>query len=88
MVLAVIVAFVLGSAHALISITTNRGSSINVWLAVFVFVSDFLLGIFVDPKAFVLVGLAVVLFAAALLSYPERDSDTIPAEMNGKGANA
>ena len=61
MVLVVIKAFVLGSAHALISITTNRGFSINVWLALFVFVSDFLLGIFVDPKAFVLVGLAVVL---------------------------
>ena len=75
MVPVVIVAFVLGSAHALISITTNRGSSINVWLAVFVLVSDFQLGIFVDPKDFVLVGLAVVLFAAALLSYPERDSD-------------
>ena len=72
-------AFALGSAHALISITTNRGSSINVWLAVFVLVSDSLLGLFVDPKAFVLVGLAVVLFAAALLSYLEPDSDTIPA---------
>ena len=77
-VLVVIVAFVLGSAHALISITRNRGSSINVWLAVFVLVSDSLLGLFVDPKAFVLVGLAVVLFAAALLSYLEPDSDTIP----------
>ena len=72
-------AFVLGSAHALISITTNRGSSINVWLAVFVFVSDFLLGLFFDPKAFVFFGLAVVLFAAALLSHLERDSDPILA---------
>ncbi len=45
----IVLALVLGGAHALISVTTNRGSTINVWLTVFIFVSDFLLGIFVDP---------------------------------------
>ncbi len=45
----IVLALVLGGAHALISVTTNQGSTINVWLTVFIFVSDFLLGIFVDP---------------------------------------
>ncbi len=61
-------AVVLGGAHALISISTTRGSIASAWLTVFVFLSDSLLGIFVDPKAFLLVGFTVVLFIAVMLS--------------------
>ena len=63
-----LLALVLGGAHVLISITTTRGSVAALWLTVFVFVSDSLLGIFVDPMAFLLSGFTVVLFVAVLLS--------------------
>ena len=61
-------ALVLGGAHVLISITTTRGSAAALWLTVFVFISDSLLGVFVDPMAFLLAGFTVVLFVAVLLS--------------------
>ncbi len=77
-----VLALVLGGAHALISVTTNRGSTINVWLTVFVFISDFLLGIFVDPKAFVLVGFTLILFVAVLLSNRANNSETAPKGMS------
>jgi hypothetical protein len=63
-----LLALVLGGAHALISISTTRGSKAAIWLTVFVFVSDSLLGIFVNPMAFLLSGFTVVLFVAVLLS--------------------
>lgn len=69
-----LLALILGGAHALISISTTRGSAAAIWLSVFVFVSDSLLGIFVNPMAFLLAGFTVVLFVAVLLSrkIPER----------------
>jgi hypothetical protein len=63
-----LLALVLGGAHALISIFTTRGSVAAIWLTVFVFVSDSLLGIFVNPMAFLLTGFTVVLFIAVMLS--------------------
>lgn len=63
-----LLAIVLGGAHALISMSTTRGSSAAIWLTVFVFVSDSLLGIFIDPKAFLLAGFTVVLFVAVMLT--------------------
>ena len=63
-----LLALVLGGAHALISISTTRGSAAAVWLTVFVFISDSLLGIFVNPMAFLLSGFTVVLFIAVMLS--------------------
>jgi len=63
-----LLALVLGGAHVLISITTTRGSVAALWLTVFVFISDSLLGIFVNPMAFLLSGFTVVLFIAVMLS--------------------
>jgi hypothetical protein len=63
-----LLALVLGGAHALISISTTRGSAAAIWLTVFVFISDSLLGIFVNPMAFLLTGFTVVLFIAVMLS--------------------
>ena len=68
LVLVGLLALVLGGAHVLISITTTRGSAAALWLTVFVFISDSLLGVFVDPMAFLLSGFTVVLFVAVLLS--------------------
>ena len=61
-------ALVLGGAHVLISTSTTRGSVAAIWLTVFVFVSDSLLGIFVNPMAFLLAGFTVVLLVAVVLS--------------------
>jgi hypothetical protein len=69
-----LVALVLGGAHALISLSTTRGSIAAIWLTVFVFVSDSLLGIFVNPIAFFLVGFTVILFIAVMLSRRTLDS--------------
>jgi hypothetical protein len=63
-----LLALVLGGAHALISISTTRRSAAAIWLTVFVFISDSLLGIFVNPMAFLLTGFTVVLFIAVMLS--------------------
>lgn len=63
-----LLALVLGGSHALISMSTTRGSVAAIWLTVFVFVSDSLLGIFVNPMAFLLAGFTVVLFIAVMLS--------------------
>jgi hypothetical protein len=63
-----ILALVLGGAHALISISTTRGSAAAIWLTVFVFISDSLLGIFVNPMAFLLTGFTVLLFIAVMFS--------------------
>jgi hypothetical protein len=63
-----LLALILGGAHALISMSTTRRSMAAIWLTVFVFVSDSLLGIFVNPMAFLLVGFTVVLFIAVLLA--------------------
>lgn len=63
-----LLALVLGGAHALISTSTTRGTSAAIWLTVFVFISDSLLGIFVNPMAFLLSGFTVVLFIAVMLS--------------------
>ncbi len=63
-----LLALVLGGAHALISLSTTRGSIAAIWLTVFVFFSDSLLGIFVNPMAFLLAGFPVVLFLAVMLS--------------------
>ena len=63
-----LLALVLGGAHALISVATTRGSAAAIWLTVFVFISDSLLGIFVNPMAFLLSGFTVVLFLAVMLS--------------------
>ena len=63
-----LLALVLGGAHALISISTTRGSAAAIWLTVFVFISDSLLGIFVNPMAFLLAGFTVILFIAVMLS--------------------
>ena len=63
-----LLALVLGGAHALISMSTTRGSVAAIWLTVFVFVSDSLLGIFVNPMAFFLAGFTVVLLIAVVLS--------------------
>ena len=63
-----LLALVLGSAHAFISISTTRGSAAAIWLTIFVFISDSLLGIIVDPMAFLLSGFTVVLFVAVMLS--------------------
>ena len=68
LVLVGLLALVLGGAHVLISVTTTRGSAAALWLTVFVFISDSLLGVFVDPMAFLLAGFTVVLFVAVLLS--------------------
>ena len=68
LVLVGLLALVLGGAHVLISISTTRGSAAAIWLTVFVFISDSLLGVFVDPMAFLLAGFTVVLFVAVLLS--------------------
>ncbi|MGB4689598.1 MAG: hypothetical protein WBH16_05270 [Candidatus Nanopelagicales bacterium] len=62
----VVLAIVLGGAHVLISTSTTRGSISSIWLCGFVFVSDSLLGIFVDPKAFMLAGFTVVLLIAVV----------------------
>jgi hypothetical protein len=67
-VLVGLLALVLGGAHALISISTTRGSAAAIWLTVFVFISDSLLGILVDPMAFLLAGFTVVLLLAVMLS--------------------
>ena len=63
-----LLALVLGGAHVLISVATTRGSAAAIWLSVFVFISDSLLGIFVNPMAFLLSGLTVVLLIAVMLS--------------------
>ena len=63
-----LLALVLGGAHALISISTTRGSAAAIWLTVFVFISDSMLGIFVNPMAFLLSGFTVVLLIAVMLS--------------------
>ena len=58
----------LGSAHALISISTTRGSAAAIWLTVFAFISDSLPGILVNPMAFLPSGFTIVLFVAVMLS--------------------
>jgi hypothetical protein len=63
-----LLALVLGGVHVLISISTTRGSVAALWLSAFVFVSNSLLGIFVNPMAFLLAGFTVVLFLAVMLS--------------------
>jgi hypothetical protein len=68
LVLVGLLALVLGGAHVLISITTTRGSAAAIWLTVFVFISDSLLGIFVNPMAFLRSGFTIVLFIAVMLS--------------------
>ncbi len=68
LIVVLLLAIVLGGAHALISTSTTRRSSAAIWLTVFVFVSDSLLGIFIDPKAFLLAGFTVVLFVAVMLT--------------------
>lgn len=63
-----LLAVILGGAHVLISLSTTRGSTAAIWLCAFVFVSDSLLGIFVNPMAFLLSGFTLVLLVAVMLS--------------------
>lgn len=60
----IVLAVVLGGAHVLVSYFTTKQSIAAIWFTWFIFVGDSLLGIFVNPKAFILAGATVILLVA------------------------
>ena len=60
----IVTGLVLGGAHLLISLSTRRRSAAAIPLIWFVLVADLLLGVFVNPKVFLLVGASIILLAA------------------------
>lgn len=59
-----LLAIILGGSHLAISLLIGRRPTIALGLTVFIFVADVLLGLLVNPKAFVLALASVVLFLA------------------------
>ena len=60
----IVTGLVLGAAHLLISLFARRRSAAAIPLIWFVLVADLLLGVFVNPKVFLLVGASIILLAA------------------------
>ena len=64
------IAVVLAGAHALIGLTVPARRAQSIGLTIFILVSDTLLGVLVDPKAFVLAAASVVLLVAVMAASP------------------
>ena len=64
----VLIGVILGAAHVVIGLGSERRSKAVAYAIAFVFFGDLALALFVDPLAFVLVGVTVVL--AVLASLP------------------